>query len=515
MKKSKLEIQNRFLTRRQFLTNSSSAFLAIPPLLSLMPSMVAAQVAAQKKVRSVIYTGYLGIDYHQLVPKDDPAGLMVAPGAIHTRYKTLQSFGGPVSRMIDSSFMSMYPHMNVLKGLSLTGGRYQGHNVSVISGTHSGGREPLYGKSIDVIMEQSANVYKTSEVIKLKALRIGGSGMSFDRVGGTRIQSGTTQGDSHVFNKLFGGFIAPTATTDPTLSNQKKINSKLIVDQVYDDLKKLENNSRISSSDKIILDRYITSIHELQQKVQANSSGSAPTCSVPSLPLDATTTGAYSKFPEEPSWNVQNTSAVFDNYIEMIKLAFMCDLTRVVYMENSIWSDLPISPSSNGGLHHECASSDVAADRQQWGLKKMLKLAQALQSTLDPQGGTLLDNSSILFTNELGAWTTAHNVLSMPAVLFGRGGGLFKTGYFVDYTQLPKTTAFGGNYGTSPGRPFKQLLQSIMQSMGVPKSEYIQFGDGKGFGEFNEGIFQNNRNAPTVYSAYRNEHNDLLPLVTG
>lgn len=522
MKKSKQEILNRYISRRQFLIGTGSTFLTLPPLLSLMPREVAAQVASQKKVRSVIYIGLTGIDQHQMVPIADPAGLISHPGAYSTRYKTLSSFGGPISRMIDSSFVSMYPHMNLIKGLSLTGGLYQGHNLTVLSGSHSGvggdPRIPLYGKSIDVIMEQSPNVYRPGEVIKQKALRIGGDPgghFSFDRVSGQRISTNYALGDTAVFNLLLKGLTG----SNPTPPTQQITNSKLIVDQFFTDLKTIEQSSRLSSEDRIVLDRFITSFSDVQKRVQATGTGASPTCTQPSLPLDATTSGNGYQFPWDPAWGVQNTSVVFDNYIEMIRLAFMCDLTRVVVIQNSIWSDSPISPASSGGLHHECPSSNTAADRHSWGLQKMLKLSQALQSTSDPQGGTLLDNSTVLYTNELGDWTTGHNVFSLPAVIFGRGGGLFKTGYYIDYTQIPKISGFQYDPNNTsptkyyPGRPFKQLLQSIMQSMGVTKTEYMQFGDGNGFGEFKEGINQFGKINNSVYTPYKNEHNDLLPLI--
>ncbi len=505
MKKNKQQIKDRFTSRRQFLAGAGT-FLTLPPLLSLMPRTVAAQVGAQKKVRSVIYAGFLGIDQHQLVLTANP-GFTTHPGSVYTNYKQLNTISGQFSRMIDSSFVGMYPHMNIIKGLSLCGGQYQGHNNSILSGTHSGGRTPIYGKSIDVIMEQSANVYPAVDNVPYKALRIGGDAFSFDRVGGTAINSSYLQGDTALFNKVFAGL-----TGGPVIvPQQQQTNSKLVVDQVYNDLKSLEGSTKLSGEDRTILNRFIAGIYDVQKKVQATNSGTSKTCSKPTLPLDANATGNSYQFPFDPGWGVQSTSVVFDNYIEMIRLAFECDLTRVVVIQNSIWSDLPVSPTSSGGLHHECASSELAADRHQWGLKKMLKLAQNLQATSDPQGGTLLDNSTILFTNELGAWTTSHNVFSLPAVMFGGGGGLFKTGYYVDYSQLNRPNWKG--VGFTPGRPYKQLLQSIMSSMGVPKSEYMQFGDGNGFGEFKEDISQFNKSDPGVFSAYRNEHNDLLPFL--
>lgn len=510
MKRSKTDIQNRFFGRRQFLTSTGATFLALPPLLSLMTREAAAQSVAQKKIRSVIYINTLGIDEHQLVPISDPAGLSIHPGAIHTRYKALDTFSGQFSRMIDSSFTSMYPHMNIVKGLSLCGGNYQGHNLTVLSGSHSGYRDPVYGKSIDVIMEQSTNVYKAGDMVKQKALRIGGNPgghFSFDRSGTQLIFSSYLQGDTAVFNQIFKGLTG----TPVGVSQQQQTNSKLVVDKVYADLKALESNKRLSSDDRNILNRYIASMFDVQLKVQTANAGTGPVCAPLTLPLDATTTGNGYYFPSDPGWQVQSTSVVFDNYLEMIRMAFLCDLTRVVVIQSNIWADTAVDPNSQGGLHHECPSSDISADRQQWGLKKMLKLASALQSSADPQGGTLLDNSSILFTNELGSWTAAHNTFGIPAVIFGRAGGLLKTGYYVDYSQT-NLKNWGGTLYT-PGRPYKQLLQSIMQSMGVTKAEYTQFGDGKGFGEFNEGINQFGKVQSDVFTPYRNEHNDLLPFI--
>jgi len=50
--------------------------------------------------------------------------------------------------------------------------------------------------------------------------------------------------------------------------------------------------------------------------------------------------------------------------------------------------------------------------------------------------------------------------------------------------------------------------------MGVTKSEYTQYGDGNGFGEFRPGINQFGKVHPTMFAAYVNEHNDPLPFLS-
>lgn len=498
-----MDFKNRLSTRRQFLIGSGSSLL-LPPLLSLMSPLARAQALAPKR-RFVVMVGLCGIDQQQFFPAAQPDLIPVA-GPLSTYYKPLANFSGQISRMIDSDFVPMYSKMNLMQGLSMTGGLYQGHNTTILAGCHSQGRfgdGVTMGRSLDVVMEKSANVYKSGESVPFKAIRLAcgpdhDAPFSYDTVGGPRI-SDYLAGDVQLFNKIFAKFTPPGGSTAPASDD------KLIVDKVYADLKALENNTRLSSSDKLVLDRYISSVFDLQLKV--NSSANAPTCTKPSLSLQASGDAYY--LPDYPGWNKNlNVSTMYDNINEMIRLAFICDLTRVVFIGNErCTADTPVFLDT----HHDAPGSEAAADRQKWGLKKFLKLAKSLDATADPSGqGTLLDNSLLFFTNELGDWTTGHSTFNMPALTFGSCGGYFRTGNYVDYRQKP-LKEFAYYY---PGRPYKQLLQSMMLAMGVTKSEYMQFGDGNGFGEFKAGINQFGQVSTTMFKAYEPEHNDPLPFVS-
>ncbi len=518
MSRYKKSIESRHVNRRQFLMGTGSAFLALPPLLSLMSEQAIAQLAATPIRRSVLWYGMNGVDGHHLFPSTQ-ADLTKQTGTnVYT--KPLANFSGQISRLIDSDFISMYPHMNLIQGLSLTGGNYQGHNVGILAGVHDaeGDRDPKYGQSADVIMERSLGVYKAGDNVPRKAIRlITGDhdiGFSYFFEAGSRKVSEGIQGDKNLFNALFASFTPPGGTATPS-------DDKLIVDKVYADLKKLESNPRISRADKIVLERYISSIYDLQLKVGGATSG--PACTKPSTSFQAISAGNYYQLPEG-GWGITNVGAMYDNYIELIKLAFACDLTRVVNVGCTLWTDLPVGKQSDGGLHHEvpnridpvtgqevATSSQNQADRQKWHLKKFLKLAKSLQATQDPLGGgTLLDNSALLWTNEMGDWTTGHSTLNIPAVLLGSCGGYFKTGNFIDYRQRPMVTVDGSYF---LGRPYKQLLQSIMTGMGVTKAEYIKYGDGNGFGEFKVGINQFGHVLSNAFAPYATEHNDPLAWI--
>lgn len=499
-------MKNRLLNRRQFLVGSGG-MLMLPPLMSLMSPLARAQVMAPKR-RFVVMVGLCGIDQQQLFPALQP-DLIPVMGPLHTYYKPLANFSGQISRIIDSDFVSMYPKMNLMQGLSMTGGLYQGHNSTILAGCHSQARfgdGVTMGRSLDVIMEKSTGVYKSGEVMVSKAIRLACGDhdceFTYDTVGGPKI-SDTMQGDVQLFNKLFAKFAPPAGGGGAAPASD----DKLIVDKVYGDLKALENNSRLSASDKLVLDRYIASVFDLQLKINSSATTTTVACQKPALTLQATG-GAY-YLPDYPGWNKNlNVSTMFDNINEILRLAFICDLTRVVFIGNErCTADNPVFLDT----HHEAPGSEAAADRQKWGIKKLLKLAKSLDATGDPSGqGSLLDNSLLFYTNELGDWTTGHNTFNMPALTFGSCGGYFRTGNYVDYRQKP-LKEFAYYY---PGRPYKQLLQSIMLAMGVPKSEYMLYGDGNGFGEFKPGINQFGQVSTTLFKPYEAEHNDPLPFVT-
>lgn len=514
-KLEKIAIENRLLNRRQFLIGSGKTMLALPPLLSLMAPNVAAAVNSEKIIRTVMYISILGIDEWQLYPS--ATGLTLHPGAIETRYKKLTDYSGALSRIIDqNTFSSLYNKMNLMQGLSLCGGSHFGHHWGTLAACHTMvDYYPKYGKSADVIIEKSPYVYPSGTSIAHKAIRIQGTDFSFDRINGNRYQTDGIYGDRNLFNKLFpngktpGDVVTTPSPTTPAVDNSPG----WIVDQVLEDLKSLLNNRKISSEEKILTQQHIDSVHELQKNIVANQIpvNDLPMASCPASPtfgLQSSGSGANWAFPAGDQWKVLDCGKMFDNYIQMIKIAFACDLTRVVLIGNDIWSNKSQWSDTDGGLHHDCASSNVQTDRKAWGIRKMANLAKELDSVSEASGGTILDNSTILCTDELGSWDERHLVSSIPSLMFGSGGGFFKTGYFVDYRQ---TRSMISSRDYTYGRPYKQLLQSIMQAAGVPKSEYIKYGDGKGFGEFVERLEQGAD--ADAFSPYRNEHNDTLPFL--
>ena len=123
--------------------------------------------------------------------------------------------------------------------------------------------------------------------------------------------------------------------------------------------------------------------------------------------------------------------------INMIKLAFELDLTRVVAFTLSGASSGQTWPSR--GVHKAHHSLEHSGDVE--GLvkidtyysEKFAGLLTALKSIDDGGGKTALYNSSIMLGME--CWSNSssgHHLTNVPFVFAGQGGGRFKTGRIIN-----------------------------------------------------------------------------------
>lgn len=494
------KIENRFFGRRQFLIGTGNFMLTLPPLISMMPSKAMAQVL-QPRVRVFTGVGVFGIDYHQLFPSDQQPVNATAGGIYHQDLSNMQK---NISRILDfnnNNLAGLESKTNLYRGLGLIDGTYAGHNHSVLSGTKSGGRAPIYGKSIDVIIEQALGV-SAARVKTVNSTFGKAEQFSFDRDNsGNRKISSLTFGDQNLFNQLFPGGSQP----QPPGNGPSK--EKMIVDKVITDLQNLMSHNRLSQNDKNTLSDYVDGVNDLQKRIIAANNPNQPACSTPNINFHV---------PPRAS-NVGSMNTLYDNYFDIMVMAAQCDNARVFHIANTAINDT-INNGANNYLHHGAVGgSNGSADAHGWFLQRMARLAKKLDAVVDPfdsNGKTLLDNSIVFWTNELASWTAAHSVTSMPAITFGSGGGYLRTGSYIDYRQRPFLTAKNKSAHRHLGYPYKQLLISIMRAAGLQRSQYINIGDGNGFGEFTPNLLKSDAAARTYYSRFNNTHNDPLPFVS-
>jgi hypothetical protein len=200
-----------------------------------------------------------------------------------------------------------------------------------------------------------------------------------------------------------------------------------VLDDLRGDLQRL--SSAVSAEDRRLLDQHTTFVREMEQDLRANRT--APHA-MPQL---------------EP--NVRNENANIPRnarmQIDLMVNSFLNDFTRVATLQftNSVgnarftWLDIT---EGQHELSHLPDSDRPAQEKltriNRWYCEQLAYLAQRLSDTPEPGGnGSLLDNTLIVWTNELGKGNS-HTLDNIPFVLVG-GGLDFRMGRSIRYSRVP------------------------------------------------------------------------------
>lgn len=158
----------------------------------------------------------------------------------------------------------------------------------------------------------------------------------------------------------------------------------------------------------------------------------------------------------EGELNCDDLSPVHDQMIDLIKLAFEWDLTRVVAYTLSGASSGQRMPSRGvDRAHHTLEHSNDVEGQNVMGtfyVEKFARLLSALSGIDDGGGQSALHNSAVVLGME--CWSDSsngHYLTDIPFVLAGQGGGAFQTGRIVD----------------ANGRSNNDLLVSVQNACGI------------------------------------------------
>jgi len=178
--------------------------------------------------------------------------------------------------------------------------------------------------------------------------------------------------------------------------------------------------------------------------------------------------------PEDPYPNVMWDDAAFPTVIsqqwqQLIAVALSCGLTNVItYRMDSVNNGTIGAPP--GDIHsdyaHEVPDSqqarDVMTDYHTWHAERLAELLELLD-TIPEGGGTMLDNTIVVWCNELS--TGDHTFPDMPVLIAG-GTDFFDQGRYVRWGG--KTEMQGPWDDRTPiGQPHNKLLTTLGQSMGL------------------------------------------------
>jgi hypothetical protein len=238
-----------------------------------------------------------------------------------------------------------------------------------------------------------------------------------------------------MFNKLYGEM-------------KDKETLKSVLDDLQDDLAKLK--TKISKSDLQLLEEHTTLVREMEQEIQ-NARKQDVGHAVPKI---------------EPGVkrNNDNIPMLSKLQIDLMVSSFVADSTRVATLQytNSVGQPRMTWLGIKEGQHdlsHEPDSNKEAQEKltkiNKWYAEQIAYLCQKLSETKEADGqGTLLDNTLIIWTNELGQGNS-HTPNNIPFVLIG-GGADFKMGRSLKYPMVPHN----------------RLLMALAQAYGKPLDKF-------------------------------------------
>jgi hypothetical protein len=218
-----------------------------------------------------------------------------------------------------------------------------------------------------------------------------------------------------MFGKLYGG-------------QKDRENLTSILDELQEDLQKVK--SVISAADRRLLDEHTTLVRELEQELKSGRADLGH--AVPQLEPGV----------KEENDNIPKISKL---QIELMVNSFQADFARIATLQytNSVggakmnW--LGVEKGHHELSHEPDSNEEVQAQLtkiNRWYCEQLAHLAKRLAETPEPGGsGSLLDNTTIIWTNELGKGNS-HTLDNIPWVLVGGGLG-FQMGRSRKFRRQP------------------------------------------------------------------------------
>jgi len=351
------------------------------------------------------------------------------------------------------SLMPFREKLLFLRGLynqeALIGGIHSCQTGNLLTGAHlSNGGEIKSGVSCDqVIAERLKDQTKVPSLVLGTEPSIAALHKNYSMIYSSHISwsSATTPTPLELY---------PALAFDRLFRDEVGRADKSVLDAVREDANGYKNG--VSKSDQRRLDEYLTSVREVEQRIdQAGKAGRLqgwrPTLTKPNIPRPA------DGIPQDIDQHMRLMC-------DILVLAFQTDTTRVCTLKlNNDHSSLRFPHLKIDYMIHHLLSHTDGADWlkvNQFFAEQLAYIAGKMDKVQEGER-TLLDNSMILFCSSM--MTGNHNNDQLPVVMLGKGGGQIKTGRVLDYLG-------------KPNRKMCSLYLSLMEKAGV---KLDSFGDSK------------------------------------
>ncbi len=248
----------------------------------------------------------------------------------------------------------------------------------------------------------------------------------------------------------------PSLAWDALFENRGSLRNMSVLDRVMDDAAALGRD--ISSSDKAKLDEYLSSVREVEKRVERmravkeTADDAAKGKNKPAFTMDRPANG----FPED----VREHAKLM---CDLIAIGFQTDKTRVASLllcrdlSAMYYPFLEVREGHHAASHNN--NSDGYERIARFHLSQLAYLAQKLDAM--PEGdGTVLDHSCLMWINNM-MIGRKHDNTRLPLVLAGGMSGTLKTGRTLNFLDKK-----------DEDRKLCSLFLSLMDRMGVKLAEF-------------------------------------------
>lgn len=253
--------------------------------------------------------------------------------------------------------------------------------------------------------------------------------------------------------------VYPALAFDALFDNRGSQRARSILDRVQDEAGRLSRT--VSSADRAKLDEYLTSVREVEKRLEPSR-----------RTKDAADGVARERGPAAAAAMPRPANGLPEDLREhnrlmcdLLALAFQTDRTRVatLLLARDL-SGLTYPFLGVRSAHHPASHNDLSDDYEKittYYVSQLAHLATRLNAMKEGES-TVLDNSCLAFVSNMWAGSR-HDSSKVPLVLVGGLGGTLKTGRALDYLDR-------GN----DNRKLCSLYLSLMDRMGV---KLERFGD--------------------------------------
>ena len=388
------------IDRRQFIRNLGVSSTSLPFLLGL-PSLGLAKTAPSRK-RLVVMFSPNGTIPKNFWPESTGSNfelkkIMEPLAPFRNRMLVLNGLNNKVRGDGDSHMRGM---SCLLTGIELFPGNIQGG-----SDTPAGWAK---GISID---QEIKNFFQSQDATRT-------------RFGSLEFGVGVSDRADPWTRMSYAGPNQPVAPTDDPYQMYKKLYGQIrdrdsllnILDIVRDDLKRV--SKKISAEDKLLLEEHADFVRQMEQEF-AQTDNKALIGNPPKFEA-----GITNQNNNVPRLSRMQIDLMVNSFVNDFARVGTLQYTKSVGQARMNWLNIN---DGHHGLSHESDKNDDAVDKltriNKWFAGELAYLTKRLAETPEPgANGSLLDNTTIVWTNELGKGNS-HTLNNIPFVLIGNGMG--------------------------------------------------------------------------------------------